>query len=96
MAGIRDDFELAKELRAIKDKYNVVIGVWTRQDAVNAILIHKELEDDDEGLAEANRCADIVWTSDLRHGMDEAANDPNMFFDDMIRTELDMHNLLKD
>lgn len=96
MAGIMDDMELTQALRAIKDKYNVVIGVWTRQDAVNAILIHNELEDDDEGLAEANRCADIVWTSDLRHGMDEAANDPNMFFDDMIRTELDVFNLLKD
>ena len=93
MAGINDDYELAKELRAIMDKYNVVIGVWTRQDAVNSILIHNGLEDDDEGVAEAERVADIIWTSDFRHGLDEVANDPNEFFQDMVRMELETHGL---
>jgi hypothetical protein len=93
MAGIMDDMELSQALRAIKDKYNVVIGVWTREDAVNAILINKGLEDDDEGVAEAERMADIIWTSDFRHGLDEVANDPNEFFQDMVRMELQTHGL---
>jgi CBS domain containing-hemolysin-like protein len=93
MAGIMDDMELSQALRAIKDKYNVVIGVWTREDAVNAILINKGLEDDDEGVAEAERLADTIWTSDFRHGLDEVANDPNEFFQDMVRMELQTHGL---
>jgi hypothetical protein len=91
MAGINDAWELTQELQRLRQKYNVVIGVWTKEDAVTTIMDAKNMDGSDADIVEAERLADIIWTSDFRCGLDEAVNDPSVFFDAMVREELSVH-----
>jgi len=81
--------ELWQALRDIEAKYDVVLGIWQKEDVVSEVLMAKGWSDEDpETLRLANELADKVWTSDFKQGLRDAVNSPESILTPLVDSEL--------
>ena len=84
--------ELWQKLRDIEAEYDVVLGVWQKEDVVSAMLMVEGWDDENaEELAKAEEVANRIWTSEFKHGLRDAVNSPDDVFDVLVRNEYDMY-----
>lgn len=79
---------LWEECEAIREKYGVVLGIWTKKDAENAILEITDSSGNAVFEENAAEVTDAIWQQELRERIDTFANDPSLFFNDIVQMAL--------